>query len=51
MQFSGPSVVLPELMLRLALPAAAIVLLTIPGAFAQVARSTVGGELTSEEEI
>ncbi|WP_443216723.1 MotE family protein [Rhizobium sp. Root1203] len=51
MKFSGPSVVLPELMRRLALPAAAIVLLTIPGAFAQEARSTVGGELTSEEEI
>jgi flagellar motility protein MotE (MotC chaperone) len=51
MKFSGPSVVFPELMRRLALPAAAIVLLTIPGAFAQEARSTVGGELTSEEEI
>jgi flagellar motility protein MotE (MotC chaperone) len=43
--------VVPELIRRLALPAAAIVLLTIPGALAQEARSTAGGELTSEEEI
>jgi flagellar motility protein MotE (MotC chaperone) len=51
MKSSGSNVVVLELIRRLALPAAAIVLLTIPGAFAQEARSTAGGELTSEEEI
>lgn len=40
-----------DLLKRLALPAAAVVMLTIPGAFAQEARTSAGGELTSEEEI
>ncbi|MDM9618999.1 MotE family protein [Rhizobium sp. S96] len=45
------SMTVSELLRRLALPAAGVVLLTIPGAFAQEARTPVGAELTSEEEI
>ena len=40
-----------ELAKHLVLPTAAVVMLTIPGAFAQEARTSAGGELTSEEEI
>jgi flagellar motility protein MotE (MotC chaperone) len=35
----------------LALPAAGLVILTIPGAFAQEARAAAGDDLTSEDEI
>lgn len=48
---SGQNTAISDLLRRVALPAAALVMLTIPGAFAQEARPSAGGELTSEEEI
>jgi flagellar motility protein MotE (MotC chaperone) len=51
MTFPGATMTVSDLLKRLALPAAAVVMLTIPGAFAQEARTSAGGELTSEEEI
>jgi flagellar motility protein MotE (MotC chaperone) len=50
-RFSFADMTVAELVKRLALPAAAVVMLTIPGAFAQEARTAAGGDLTSEEEI
>jgi flagellar motility protein MotE (MotC chaperone) len=47
----GADMTVFELVRRLALPATAVVLMSIPGAFAQEARTAAGGELTSEEEI
>jgi flagellar motility protein MotE (MotC chaperone) len=51
MTFPGANMTVSELLRRLALPAAAVLLLTIPGAFAQEAHTSAGGELTSDEEI
>jgi flagellar motility protein MotE (MotC chaperone) len=51
MTFPGANMTVSELLRRLALPAAAVLLLTTPGAFAQEARTSAGGELTSDEEI
>ncbi len=50
-RFPFADMTVAELVKRLALPAAAVVMLTIPGAFAQEARTAAGGDLTSEEEI